>query len=196
MLNSLERAELAPKQMIERLPTFMAKVTQLLDRLDVDLTSVQADHLAMRINEQELAENAHKVWQEHGRVISDAQINGRSIIVLEFNEPLIASTWAVECLELPYPAPGKIYPHQDWEHIEFVIPSNAETAEAYFADIKQKFPTLSQALERHPEIDVKLSSPKGDGERLNNPTVAFKHQGICIKLHPHPLKAIVESEQG
>ncbi|MDF4777280.1 VOC family protein, partial [Vibrio parahaemolyticus] len=24
---------------------------------------------------------------------------------------------------------------------------------------------------------------------------AFKYQGICIKLHPHSLKRIVESEQ-
>ncbi|GAL14478.1 protein yecM [Vibrio astriarenae] len=44
------------------------------------------------------------------------------------------------------------------------------------------------------DIKMKLSSPKGEGERLNNPTVAFKHQGVCIKLHPHTLKAIVASE--
>ncbi len=195
MLNSLEHAELAPKQMIERLPTFMAQVTQLLGRLHIDLTSFQADHLAMRINEPVLAEHAHKAWQEHGKVISEAQINGRPIIVLEFNEPLTAINWAVECLELPYPAAGKIYPNQDWEHIEFVVPSSAKTAEAYFLDLKQMFPTLSAALENNADIKVKLSSPKGEGERLNNPTVAFKHQGICIKLHPHPLKAIVESER-
>jgi predicted metalloenzyme YecM len=42
---------------------------------------------------------------------------------------------------------------------------------------------------------MKLSSPKGEGERLANPTVAFKHDNICIKLHPHSLKNIVASEQ-
>lgn len=195
MSNPLIQAQLSPAQMIQRLPTFMANVTELLDTLSIDVANYQADHLAMRINEQSLAEQADEAWQAHGKVISKAEINGRPIIVIEFNEPLQALNWSVECLELPYPAIGKHYPNQDWEHVEFVVPSKATTAEAYFADIKQAFPTLNTALENNAEIKVKLSSPKGEGERLNNPTVAFKHQGICIKLHPHPLKAIVESER-
>ncbi|QSA19814.1 VOC family protein, partial [Vibrio furnissii] len=44
-------------------------------------------------------------------------------------------------------------------------------------------------------VKTKLSSPKGEGDRLNNPTVAFKWQGVCIKLHPHTLKTIVASER-
>ncbi len=77
-----------------------------------------------------------------------------------------------------------------------MIPSHAQTADEYLADLKN-LPTVRVKFETLAEqgVKIKLSSPKGEGERLNNPTVAFKHQGICIKLHPHSLKKIVESEQ-
>ena len=78
-----------------------------------------------------------------------------------------------------------------------MIPSHAQTADEYLADLKETYPQFAAKFETLAEqgIKIKLSSPKGEGERLNNPTVAFKHQGICIKLHPHSLKKIVESEQ-
>lgn len=44
-------------------------------------------------------------------------------------------------------------------------------------------------------VKVKQSCPSGDAERIANYTVAFKYQGVCIKLHPHSLKAVIESEQ-
>lgn len=194
---SLENAQLLPEQLKQKLPDFMSKIQELSEMLNLDLTAFRADHIALRINDLELAELAHKSWLEHGKQISNAQINGRPIIVLAFNQPLIALNWQIECLELPYPAPGKIYPEQSWEHIEFVVPSVAQTAEMFADEVKQRFPLLAKQWDTLHEqgIKVKLSSPQGEGERLNNPTVAFKYQGVCIKLHPHSLKAIVESEQ-
>nr|WP_220457524.1 VOC family protein [Vibrio marinisediminis] len=194
---SLESAQLLPEQLKQKLPDFMLKIQMLSEKLNLDLTQFQADHIALRINDNELAEKAHNAWLEHGEQISNAQINGRPIIVLVFKQPLTALDWQIECLELPYPAPGKIYPEQSWEHVEFVVPSQAHTAEQFAEEIKQRFPQLAEQWDDLTEqgIKVKLSSPKGEGERLNNPTVAFKYQGVCIKLHPHSLKAIVESEQ-
>ncbi|MGS0726836.1 VOC family protein, partial [Shewanella sp. 0m-11] len=43
-------------------------------------------------------------------------------------------------------------------------------------------------------IKVKMSSPKGDKERLANPTIAFKKDGICVKVHAHGIKAVIASE--
>lgn len=40
-----------------------------------------------------------------------------------------------------------------------------------------------------------MSSPKGDKERLANPTIAFKRDDVCIKVHPHGIKAVIASEQ-
>ncbi|WP_162062639.1 VOC family protein [Vibrio taketomensis] len=194
---SLATAELLPEQLKQKLPDFMYKIQKLSDKLQIDLTQFQADHIALRINEPELAQLAHQAWLAEGKEISNAMINGRPIIVMTFNQPLKVLSWEIECLELPYPAEGKIYPEQTWEHVEFVIPSNAQTADEFAAELTQRFPQLAEQWDTLAQqgIKVKLSSPKGEGERLNNPTVAFKHQGVCIKLHPHSLKAIVESEQ-
>jgi predicted metalloenzyme YecM len=130
-------------------------------------------------------------------VISEAQINGRPIIVLAFDNPIVTRCWTIECLEVPYPAVGKTHPVEDWEHVEFVVPSKAQTADAFLQDLYAKFPDLESQLEKAKAqgVKVKLSSPKGEGERLANPTVAFKFNNICIKLHPHSLKNIVASEQ-
>lgn len=197
MSQRLIDAELMPIQMCEKLDDFMHKIQGLSEIMHIDLSSFQADHIALRINDAELAQLAHQEWLNQGKEISNAQINGRPIIVIEFTQPLKALGWSIECLELPYPAEGKLYPEQSWEHVEFVVPSAALTAQEYLADLKQQFPEFAQQYDSLAErgVKTKLSSPKGEGERLNNPTVAFKHAGVCIKLHPHSLKAIVESER-
>lgn len=197
MSQQLINAELMPAQMKVKLDGFMHKIQSLSEVLHINLQPFQADHIALRINDAELAKLAHLEWQKEAKVISNAQINGRPIIVLLFERPLQCAGWQVECLELPYPAEGKVYPEQSWEHVEFVIPSMAQTAQEYLQDLEQQFPEMAanwQGLASQ-GVKVKLSSPKGEGERLNNPTVAFKFEGVCIKLHPHSLKKIVESEQ-
>ena len=175
----------------------MQKIKQLSDLISLDLTTFQADHIALRINEQDLAICAHCEWQKHGTVISNACINGRPIIVLLFDEALLWGDWHIECLELPYPIEGKHYPEQTWEHVEFVIPSSAQTADEYLEDLQTKLPNFAKQYHSLSEfgVEVKLSSPKAEGERLPNPTIAFKWDNICIKLHPHSLREIIESEQ-
>ncbi|HAS8284320.1 VOC family protein [Vibrio vulnificus] len=197
MSNLLAEKRLTPQQMLEDLPGFMQKIESLADLLQLDLSFAQADHIALRVNENQTAQLSQQMWSEQGKVISQANINGRPIIVIEFDAPLVSRGWKIECLELPYPAEGKAYPQEGWEHVEFVVPSHAQTAEDYLADLKHTYPAFGSQFSKLEELGVrvKLSSPKGEGERLNNPTVAFKYQGICIKLHPHSLKRIVESEQ-
>ena len=197
MTTQLVEKRLAPELMIQDLDAFMAKIEEFASLLKLDLSFAQADHIALRINDTDTAKAAHEAWSQYGKVISQAKINGRPIIVIEFDKALESRGWKIECLELPYPAEGKIYPTESWEHVEFVIPSHAETAEEFLADLRQNYPAFGARFNGLEELGVKikLSSPKGEGERLNNPTVAFKYQGICIKLHPHSLKRVVESEQ-
>ncbi|HDY7741518.1 TPA: VOC family protein [Vibrio vulnificus] len=197
MSNLLAEKRLTTQQMLEDLPGFMQKIESLADLLQLDLSFAQADHIALRVNENQTAQLSQQMWSEQGKVISQANINGRPIIVIEFDAPLASRGWKIECLELPYPAEGKAYPQEGWEHVEFVVPSHAQTAEDYLADLKHTYPAFGAQFSKLEElgVKVKLSSPKGEGEWLNNPTVAFKYQGICIKLHPHSLKRIVESEQ-
>lgn len=196
MPNHLFECELTPEQMLENLPDFMEKISRLASDIGIDLTGQIADHIALRINDEKLAHDAHQAWLNYGKVISSAIINGRPIVVLEFENQLSIQNWQIECLEIPYPAEGKSYPEQGWEHMEFVIPSQAKTADDYLADLKLAFPQFITSWEKMAEMGIttKLSSPKGENERLPNPTVAFKGHGVCIKLHPHSLKKVVMSE--
>lgn len=196
MTTELVEKRLTPELMLQDLDAFVERIEALASMLHLDLSLAQADHIALRINDTQMAQQAHQAWVQYGKVISQAQINGRPIIVIEFENMLESRGWKIECLELPYPAEGKIYPTEGWEHVEFVVPSHADTADEFLADLRHTYPDFGAQFEKLEELGVKtkLSSPKGEGERLNNPTVAFKYQGVCIKLHPHSLKAIVESE--
>ncbi len=192
----LTSKQLHPTQLIESLQPFVDKVTQLANILGLDLCDHPMDHIALRVNHDALAKALHLAWSQYGKVISQASINGRPIVVLHLDEALVTQQGKIECLELPYPAPNKHYAIESWEHIEIVIPSKATTAVDYLDDLTARFPKLAQILPRLDKFDIKmkLSSPKGEKERLVNPTLAFKQGHICLKLHPHPLKAIVESE--
>lgn len=197
MEQTLLQKGLVPSQMLSETDAFLDKVQALCSKLSIDLADYQADHIALRINDSDVAKAAHTAWLEYGKVISEAHINGRPIIVLQFDQAITSRGWSIECLELPYPAIGKTHPIEHWEHVEFVVPSKATTADEYLADLCIIFPVLAHRLEQLDALNIKmkLSSPKGEGERLANPTVAFKHDNICVKLHPHSLKNIVASEQ-
>ncbi|GAM73205.1 protein yecM [Vibrio ishigakensis] len=108
-MDKLTQAELHPKQMLGRVEEFMDKIQALATELSLPIAEFQADHLALRINDSELAKLAHQAWSEYGSTISEAMINGRPIVVIFFDEPIKVKGWSIECLELPYPAEGKLY---------------------------------------------------------------------------------------
>lgn len=195
-MSSLSLESLSPQVLRAQFPHFWCQVEQFSQALGIDTTVLIADHIAMRINDWDLTEQVHQAWLKEGQQISNATINGRPIIVIELSQPLRIENQEIDCLELPYPS-DKNYPNQGWEHVEFVVKSEARTADALLDDVKFMFPLMAQRWEQFESqgIQVKLSSPKGEGERLANPTVAFKRDGVCIKLHPHTLKAVIASEQ-
>ncbi|MCL9781839.1 VOC family protein [Vibrio sp. S4M6] len=198
MLTSLSDLELLPEQLKSKFPMFMEQILQLGALLKVDLTQYQADHIAFRVNDENLAMQAKEAWSKEANVISEATINGRPIYVLQFAEPMIFGSWQIECLELPFPAVNnKVHPVQSWEHVEFVVPSEANSAQEYLQDVTSKWPDFAAQFPylENLGVKIKLSSPKGEGERLNNPTISFKWENICIKFHPHSIKKIVESER-
>ncbi|MGR6833554.1 VOC family protein [Aliivibrio wodanis] len=192
----LKEQQLEPQQLINALPAFMDRIQILLDVLGLDLTGYQADHVALRINDRGVAEAAHQAWLQQAKEWSNNEINGRPIIALGFNEALNINGWSIECLELPYPG-DKSYPQQGWEHVEWVIPCDVNSQEAFLKYVLKTFPMLEEKWDNLTSLGVKVkqSCPSGEAERIANYTVAFKYQGVCIKLHPHSLKAVIESEQ-
>lgn len=197
MSELLINSGLHPEQMKSKVDDFMDKIHQLCKILHMDLSSFAIDHIALRINQWPLAQVAHQAWLEYGALLSEANINGRPIIVLDLRQPIVYEHRAIACLELPYPVEGKCYPTQGWEHVEFVFHAETTSAHAYLQAILQRFPELAKRWDSLAAlgVKVKLSSPQGEGERLANPTVAFKWQGVCLKLHPYSLRQVIESER-
>ncbi|MFV0575632.1 MAG: VOC family protein [Vibrio sp.] len=195
-MNTDVKTQLLPATLRAQLPEFWQKVETFAEVIGLKLNSLVADHVAIRINEQSVAEHTHQAWLAEGTQISDAMINGRPIIVIELDKAFEVSNQQIKLLELPYPS-VKTYRNQGWEHVEFVVNSQAQTAEDFLADVKKAFPEIEARWDclEYMGVKVKLSSPKGEGERLANPTVAFKSEsGVCIKLHPHTLKDVILSE--
>ena len=193
-MQNLKQLGLHPEQMLADLPAFMDRIICLADEVGISLSSYVADHIALRVNSQEIALSLHQAWLAYGTEWSKTIINGRPIVVIGFDEPLQVGDWTIEALELPYPS-DKVYPQQGWEHVEFVIPGNALSIAQLRDAISTTFPALDWQQLAEKGIKVKASSPAGEHERLPNPTYAFKKDNICIKLHSHSLAAVIASEQ-
>lgn len=84
---------------------------------------------------------------------------------------------------------GKRYPHEGWEHVEIVLAGEPETLNA------RALALLSDDGLSQPGIFVKTSSPKGQHERLENPTLAVTDGSVTIKFHPWSIEQIIASEK-
>ncbi|BDM64984.1 VOC family protein [Shewanella sp. NFH-SH190041] len=176
---------------------FSAQIQTMISELG--LTELHCDHAALRVNDLAQAEALKQAFSQQGQLISDNQINGRSICIFKLDQPLPLGTLRVNCIELPFPS-DKHYPTPGWEHIELVVPTRANmptalNCEALLEQIKEQFPQLIPVLAGETGYKIKLSSPASEHERLANPTVALKKDGLCIKLHPHGIEAVIASER-
>ncbi|MGI2185514.1 VOC family protein [Shewanella oncorhynchi] len=211
-------ANLSYEQLIQGWPAFEAQILALLETLDLADKALVCDHVALRVNSIASVDALRDAFSRIGKIISDNIINGRTILIIELDTPLTLGQFSIACVELPYPS-DKVYPQEGWEHIELVIDSKAKDCDTLSQDLLVLCPTLHPLLNlglsplpqseqtaeseqsRLPdlpslaEIKVKMSSPKGDKERLANPTIAFKRGNVCIKVHPHGIKAVIASEQ-
>lgn len=87
-MHKLEQKGLLPEQMLAELPAFMAKIERLAEQLGLSLAGYQADHIALRVNDWETAEQLHQAWLAYGKEWSTNEINGRPIVVIGFDKPL------------------------------------------------------------------------------------------------------------
>ena len=203
------------EQLTQSWPAFEAQILALLETLDLADKALVCNHVALRVNSIASADALRDTFSRVGKIISDNIINGRTILIIELDTPLTLGQFSIACVELPYPS-DKVYPQEGWEHIELVIDSKAKDCDTLSQDLLALCPKLSallpseQAAEPVPSsslglnsqgiaslagIKIKMSSPKGDKERLANPTIAFKRDDVCIKVHPHGIKAVIASEQ-
>ncbi|WP_417349058.1 VOC family protein [Ferrimonas sp.] len=180
------------EQLLAKLPEFGHNITMFANRLGLVKAALEVDHIALRVTEKSDADHLLNHLRKRGKVISDKVINGRPIYLIELNEPLKVGEWDVEVIELPFPD-GRKRP-DGWEHIEFVLPCGAQTAEQMLTEVRKlpvitaKWPVIA---DRTLDIEVKTSDSKADDEPLANPTVSFKQGPLTIKLHPYDIREVI-----
>ncbi|GAK27162.1 VOC family protein [Serratia liquefaciens] len=171
------------------LPRFERALSQFAEKLCLDLSQFTADHVSLRCHQNTTAERWRLGLQQCGSLLSEAMINGRPICLFDLQQPLKVGPWLIDCVELPYPG-DKRYSHEGWEHVELVL--SGEPATLYARALAH----LPDEALLAPGIKLKQSSPKGEGERLPNPTLAITDGTVTIKFHPYSIRDIVASEQG
>ncbi len=172
--------------LVAELPVFAGKLQQFADDLQLDLRAYEADHISLRTHDTELAELWVAGLRQCATVLSDNNINGRPVYLFLLHQPLALLHWQIPVIELPFPK-GKQYAHQGWEHVELVLPGEAATVtERAAALLPSPLPS---------GVIIKESHPRGENERLPNPTLAVCRDNITIKFHPFTLQEIVESER-
>ncbi|EKT62661.1 VOC family protein [Providencia burhodogranariea] len=169
----------------DSLPEFEQKLIQMAKELSISLSDFPIDHISVRCHHIGTAERWREGLSQCAQLLSDNEINGRPIYIFELKLPIVVASQKIFVIELPFPK-GKTYPQETWEHVEMVIsvpPQQLEnTASALLP--KQLPDGYSQ----------KISQPKGQLERLPNPTLAVTNGIITVKYHPFTLKEIIKSE--
>ncbi|MCK3657417.1 metalloprotein [Pasteurellaceae bacterium Pebbles2] len=171
---------------------FQQKIATLAQEIDVNLNDFVIDHLALRVNSEDSAKNWLELLLKCGTILSDNIVNGRVIYLIQLNEPLIFAGQPVEIIELPFPK-NKCYPLESWEHIEIVMPFDEGETSLEWVNRLEKIFFWNELT----TLNVKVSEPKVEGERLPNPSIALSFadkskNDVCIKVHPYHIKTIIE----
>ncbi|GLP97984.1 VOC family protein [Paraferrimonas sedimenticola] len=182
------------KLLFAQWPVFSERIEQAERQLGLAQRSWQIDHCALRVN---CADNAQQLVDDFvpfGKVVSNKAVNGRPILLLQLDEPLALigqPQRKIRYIELPFPK-SKPHPIDGWEHVELVSPCDADSAQALELCAQQWVKGYQSGDASWGEFVVKSSCPKGEGEALANPSLAFKHKnGVCIKLHPYSLAQVL-----
>lgn len=177
------------------LPQFEQQIQQIAEVARLDLTQFHIDHLAVRMNDLTTAQQWHELLSTNAKLLKQSDVNGRPIALFKLHQAFEFLGQPVSIIELPFPK-NKTYPQEGWEHIEIVVPFlDNESVEQWVSRLNDQF-----QFEQNPQLNVKISQPLVENERLLNPTIALSLKGTtnqnycCLKLHPYDINAIILSE--
>lgn len=173
---------------------FERKIRQIAEIAQIDLSQLEIDHLAVRMNSIEKAEQWRAFLLTQGKLLKQSEVNGRPIALITLHQPLQFCKKSVSIIELPFPK-GKIYPQEGWEHIEVVFPMlKNENVEEWIARTLSHF-----RLQNNAQLNLKISQPQAENEQLPNPTIAITLNSAtyanfyCLKLHPYGINTVIHS---
>lgn len=186
------------------LAEFERQIRQIAEIAGIDLNEFEIDHLAVRVNTVEKAEawkamllgepfssSVYEGRKVSASLLKESLVNGRPIALIDLHQPLTFCHQAVSIIELPFPK-DKTYPTEGWEHIEIVVPMLADESVEQWTERLCKRWNLRENL----HIQLKISEPFVEGERLPNPSIAIslrdKSLKSCLKLHPYSIRQICQ----
>lgn len=177
------------------LSEFESKIRQISDIIGINLSEFEIDHLAVRMNSNETAEQWRNLLLSEGQLLKESDVNGRPIALINLNNSIEFCAQQINIIELPFPK-DKIYPIEGWEHVELVVPvQQNESVETWIERLFKRW-NLVENL----QIKIKISEPKVAGERLPNPSIAISLRdknlnNFCtLKLHPYSIKEICQKD--
>ncbi|WHP81640.1 VOC family protein [Edwardsiella anguillarum] len=176
------------RELAADLVRFEQALTHLASALSLDLAHFTADHISLRCHQTETADRWRRGFLRLGTLLAENIINGRPICLFDLAQPLRVGPWLIDCVELPYPG-EKRYPHQGWQHVELVLAGPPDTLH------RRALALLPDEALLAPGIRLTFSHPRGEGERLPNPTLAVGDRLTTLKFHPYSLREIVASER-
>ena len=131
---------------------FLTQLTTELVEKSIAAYSLRCDHLCYRVENFDEYTYHKNALSEHGRLLTEAIVNGRAICTFILNSPFRTEDHEVWHVELPAPKSATNY-KTGFEHAEFIIKDSFEV-------FSSKFPTLSFAESGHrnlnPELCLKL----------------------------------------
>jgi uncharacterized protein len=134
---------------------------------------VQMDHMCYRVPTFEKYQTKKKEFLTVGKLLGEAQVNGRPISTFRLKNPVHHDQWRIDALELPAPREGAVT-SEGLEHVEFVL-----------------FDSLDNFLKKYGHKQFNMNA----ATRSVNPEVAFRLPSYTVKFHLLNLPTVVYLEQ-
>lgn len=135
---------------------FLQLLTSELVDIGIPAHGLPSDHLCFRVSSLEEYLFYKEAVSTHGRLLTEAIVNGRAISTIKLSTPFQTPYHSVSLLELPAPKPGTSYP-TGFEHAEFVL---SECFATFKAKHSHLFFTEGGNRTLNPELCLKLSNDK------------------------------------
>ncbi len=162
------------KELLGDYEGFVTNISDGLSRSGIGRDEIaMMDHICYRVETLERYGVVKAALGKRAFLLGESMVSGRLIATFECDEPLQVDGWTIPYIELPQPKEGSLYP-EGLEHVE-LVPYHT----------LRKFQKMHSGL---PFSEVGMN-------KLINPELGLKHQGISVKFHEQPLGAVVNIER-
>jgi predicted metalloenzyme YecM len=151
---------------------FFSRIFKVLDTIGIDVSQFELDHFCYRVETIERYEELKKLFEEHWKLLSEKEINGRSICSYKLSKPIVYGERKIFVVELP--SPKEWSPYKEWlEHVEFVIDCSFEEFMNQYKNIDFDF-------------DIKAINKE------INPDIGIEHEWVRVKFHHNTLEYVIK----